>query len=90
MRKRGRLRPGNLFLAVLRRLLYLVVRTRVTPETAAALGIDPQRHLCYVLQDRHLSSLLVLEEEAPRLGLPSALAPIGLDVPRAGSARSSR
>ncbi len=82
-RPRSLVRLGNLFLAVLRRLLYLVVRTRVTPETAAALGIDPQRHLCYVLQDRHLSSLLVLEEEAPRLGLPSALAPIGLDFPRA-------
>ncbi len=65
-----------MFLGFLRRLLYLVVRTQVVPEDAAALDIDAQKPLCYVLQDRHLSSLLVLEEEAPRLGLPSALAPM--------------
>ena len=81
-RPRGLIRLGNLLLALLRRLLYLVVRTRVTPEQAAALGIDPQQPLCYVLQDRHLSSLLVLEEETRRLGLPSALAPIGPEFPR--------
>ncbi len=81
VRKRGRLRPGNLFLALLRRLLYLVIRTRVTPEQPDALGIDPGSPLCYVLEDRHLSSLLVLEEEAPLLGLPSALEPIELEYP---------
>ena len=73
--------PGNLVFALLRRLLYLIVRTHVTPEEAAALRIDPQRPLCYVLQDRHLSSLLVLDEEATRLGLPSPRAPIGPDIP---------
>ena len=78
---RGLVRFGNLFLALLRRLLYLVVRTRVTPDEVASLRVDPQRPLCYVLQDRHLSSLLVLEEEARRLGLPSALAPIGPEFP---------
>jgi hypothetical protein len=36
-----------------------------------------------VLQDRLLSSLLVLEEEAGRLGLPSALEPIGPEFPTA-------
>jgi glycerol-3-phosphate O-acyltransferase len=81
-RPRGLTRLGNFFLALLRRLLYLVVRTRVTPEQIAALRVDPQKPLCYVLQDRHLSSLLVLEEETRRLGLPSALAPIGPEFPR--------
>jgi len=80
-RTRGSLRPGNFLLALLRRLLYLIVRTRVTPEEVALLGVDAQRPLCYVMQDRHLSSLLVLEEEAQRLGLPSALAPIGSGFP---------
>ena len=75
-------RLGNFLLALLRRLLYFVVRARVTPEQIAALRVDPQQPLCYVLQDRHLSSLLVLEEETRRLGLPSALAPIGPDFPR--------
>jgi glycerol-3-phosphate O-acyltransferase len=78
---RRRLRPGNVFAALLRRLLYRVVRTQVTPERAEELGIDLQRPICYVLQDRHLSSVLVLEEEAQRLGLPSALDPIGPEFP---------
>ena len=81
-RPRGLTRLGNFFLALLRRLLYLVVRARVTPEQIATLRLDPQLPLCYVLQDRHLSSLLVLEEETRRLGLPSALAPIGPEFPR--------
>ncbi|MBK7794556.1 MAG: hypothetical protein IPJ62_20020 [Betaproteobacteria bacterium] len=80
-RPRNAYRPGNLLLALLRRLLYLVVRTRVTPDDVGALGIDPHKPVCYVLQDRHLSSLLVLEEEVRRLGLPSALAGIGAGFP---------
>jgi glycerol-3-phosphate O-acyltransferase len=59
-----------------------VVRTRVTPDLGAPLHVDPQIPLCYVLQDRHLSSLLVLEEEAQRLGLRSALTPIGPGFPK--------
>ncbi len=81
-----RFRPGNLLLALLRRLLYLVIRTRVTPETADALRIDPAVPLAYVLEDRHLSSLLVLEEEAVRLRLPSALDPVGPQFPGVGRA----
>ncbi|MBK7743324.1 MAG: glycerol-3-phosphate 1-O-acyltransferase PlsB [Betaproteobacteria bacterium] len=80
-RPRNAYRPGNLLLALLRRLLYLVVRTRVAPEDVGTLGIDLHRPVCYVLQDRHLSSLLVLEEEVRRLGLPSALAGIGAGFP---------
>jgi len=80
-RARSSLHPGNILLALLRRLLYLIVRTRVTPEQVALLRVDPQEPLCYVLQDRHLSSLLVLEEEARRIGLPSALDPIGPEFP---------
>jgi glycerol-3-phosphate O-acyltransferase len=78
---RRRLHPGSVLLAVLRRLLYLVVRTQVTPEEAAAIGVDLRRPICYVLQDRHLSSVLVLEEEGQRLGLPSVQDPIGPEFP---------
>jgi glycerol-3-phosphate O-acyltransferase len=74
---RRRFRIGNVLLAILRRLLYLVVRAQVAPDHPRELGVDLQRPICYVLQDRHLSSLLVLEEEAQRLGLPSALDPVG-------------
>jgi glycerol-3-phosphate O-acyltransferase len=72
---------GDAFRAVLQRLLYLAVRTQVAPEHAEALALDPARPVCYVLQDRHLSSLLVLEEETGRLGLPSPVAPLGLAFP---------
>jgi glycerol-3-phosphate O-acyltransferase len=76
-----RRRARNPFPLLLRRLLYLVVRTHVTPEDSAELGIDVSRPVCYVLEDRHLSSLLVLEEETERMGLPSPLAPIGPPFP---------
>src|SRR6185295_18492033 len=81
-RAQGLARVSNVFLAGLRRLLYLVVRTHVTPPPAE-LRVDRDRPLCYVLQDRLLSSVLVLEEEAGRLGLPSPLAPIGPEFPGA-------
>ena len=68
--------PGRLLVALLRRLLYLVIRTQVSPDRIDALGIDARRPVCYVLEDRHLSSLLVLAEETARRGLPSPLAPL--------------
>jgi hypothetical protein len=74
MRARGRFGIASLLLALLRRLLYLAVRTQVTPDRAADLALDPARPVCYVLQDRHLSSVLVLDAEAQRLGLPSPVA----------------
>lgn len=77
----ARRRSGSMLIALLRRLLYLVVRTQVAPEDTAALALDLRRPVCYVLQDRHLSSLLVLEEEAQARGLPSAVAPIGPAFP---------
>ncbi|MEO8509489.1 MAG: glycerol-3-phosphate 1-O-acyltransferase PlsB [Betaproteobacteria bacterium] len=80
-RARSSLNPGNLLFALLRRLLYLIVRTQVAPDSAAELRVDAGKPLCYVLQDRHLSSLLVLETEARRFGLPSALAPMASAVP---------
>ena len=67
------LRPGRIVVALLRRLLYLVIRTQVSPESFDALGIDPRKPLCYVLEDRHLSSLLVLIEETARRGLPALI-----------------
>ena len=77
----GSFRAGNILLAPLRRLLYLIVRTQVTPEQIDLPRVDSRNPLCYVLQDRHLSSLLVLEAEAQRLGLPSALARMGREFP---------
>jgi glycerol-3-phosphate O-acyltransferase len=56
----------------------LWVRTSVFPENPSELGLDPAKPVCYVLQDRHLSNLLVLFEESRRTGLPRAEATITL------------
>jgi glycerol-3-phosphate O-acyltransferase len=79
---RARFSIGGTVFALLQRLLHLVVRTQVTPEARADLALDPARPVCYVLQDRHLSSLLVLATETARLGLPSPLQPLGDEFPR--------
>ncbi len=62
--------------AVLRRLLYFWVRTEVAPAQLGTLAIDPDRPLCYVLDTRGFSDLLVLEQECRSRGLPSPTARI--------------
>lgn len=61
---------------LVRRALYLWVRTTVFPETPADLGLDPNKPVCYVLQDEHLSNQSVLFEESRRAGLPPAEKPL--------------
>jgi glycerol-3-phosphate O-acyltransferase len=63
-------------LNLLRRVLYLGTRTQVFPETAEELKLRPDIAVCYVLNERHLSNLLVLDQECRRLGVPPALRPI--------------
>jgi glycerol-3-phosphate O-acyltransferase len=75
--RHGGFRPGKIVVALLRRLLYVAIRTQVSPDPLDALGIDARKPLCYVLEDRHLSSLLVLAEETTRRGWPSPLDPPG-------------
>lgn len=67
-------------LDVLRRILYLGTRTKVFPETPDALGLAAERPVCYVLHERHLSNLLVLDRECRQLGLPPALRPLRDDA----------
>lgn len=76
---------SGVFARLARRLLYVWVRTAQFPEQPAGLGLDPAKPVCYVLQDRHLSDLLVLFEETRRGGLPLAEAPA-----RAGGLRTAR
>ena len=57
-------------------LLRSVTKVCSRPETIEALGINPEWPVIYVLDDRAWSSLLVLEQECNRLGLPSPLEPI--------------
>ncbi|MCD6061000.1 MAG: plsB [Moraxellaceae bacterium] len=64
---------SNLFLLFARKLLYIFVRTTVLPEDLKQLQLDPDKPVCYVLQTRFLSNLLVLETETRKAGLPRAL-----------------
>lgn len=59
-------------LPLARRALYFWVRTTVFPELPHDLGLDRSKPVCYVLQDHHLSNLLVLFQESQLAGLPSA------------------
>jgi len=63
-------------LAVLRRILYLGTRTRVFPDTPELLRLRPDLPVCYVLDERRLSNLLVLDQESRELGLPAASRPL--------------
>ena len=69
------------FAPLARRILYAWVRATVFAEAAS--GVDPARPVVYVLQDRHLSNLLVLFEESKRAGLPPAEAPLAVGELRA-------
>ncbi|MEL0028360.1 MAG: glycerol-3-phosphate 1-O-acyltransferase PlsB, partial [Perlucidibaca sp.] len=59
----------RLFRLLTRKLMYLWVRTQVLPNDLDLLGINPDKPICYVLQNRLLSNVLVLETEARRLGV---------------------
>lgn len=59
---------------VIRKIMMLWVRTQVLPHDWRGLGIDPSKPICYVLQSRLLSNVLVLESEAMNLGMPRPLA----------------
>ena len=62
----------SLILTILRKILFLWVRTDVSGNSTEALGLDPNKPVCYVLQYSSLSSRLVLEQEVIRAGLPGA------------------
>ena len=63
---------AGMALAFMRRILYFGTRTQVFPETPGALGLRPDLPVCYVLDERHLSNLLILDHECGQLGLPRA------------------
>ncbi|MAA63599.1 MAG: glycerol-3-phosphate 1-O-acyltransferase [Alteromonadaceae bacterium] len=73
-----RIFPGlsSLFFNLLRKILFLWVRTDVMGAEKDQLELDPDKPVCYVLQYSSLSSRLVLEQEVKRAGLPSSQAPL--------------
>ncbi|GIX35073.1 MAG: glycerol-3-phosphate acyltransferase [Lysobacteraceae bacterium] len=52
------------------------IHVRIEPEDVAALGIDPERPLCYVVDRYGLSNALILEQTSEQAGLPPPLAPM--------------
>ncbi|KPP98091.1 glycerol-3-phosphate 1-O-acyltransferase PlsB [Marinobacter sp. HL-58] len=62
----------SLILTLFRKILFLWVRTDVSGNSIEALGLDPEKPVCYVLQYSSLSSRLVLEQEVLSAGLPGA------------------
>lgn len=67
---------STLFTSIARKLLFLFVRTQVIPEDLTQLQLDPDKPVCYVLQTRFFSNLLVLDHETRKAGLPRALKPM--------------
>lgn len=62
----------RLILTVLRKILFLWVRTKVSGNSADFLELDPEQPVCYVLHYSSLSARLVLEQEVIRAGLPGS------------------
>jgi glycerol-3-phosphate O-acyltransferase len=58
---------------LLRWILFLWVKVEIFPQPDPAVGIDPARPVLYVLADRGLSDLLVLNESTRRHGMPDPL-----------------
>lgn len=60
-----------LFYQLGRRLLGLWVKSKVLPESTQALEINPDKPVCYVLETRSASNLMLLDLKCRELGLPS-------------------
>jgi glycerol-3-phosphate O-acyltransferase len=58
---------------LLRWILFLWVKVEIFPQPDPTVGIDPSRPVLYVLADRGLSDLLVLNESTRRHGMPDPL-----------------
>jgi glycerol-3-phosphate O-acyltransferase len=76
----------GLFFAICRKILFFWVKTEVIGNSKDQLELDPDKPVCYVIQNQSFSSQLVLEQECIRAGLPSSRAPISLpEIPLRGS-----
>ena len=63
------IRLNRFLFNLLQRLMFVRVRTRVQNNTLDALGISADKPVVYVLQNRSLSDLLVLDRECQKAGL---------------------
>jgi glycerol-3-phosphate O-acyltransferase len=65
---------SSLLFSLLRRILFLWVKTEVKGADIEQLELDPEKPVCYVLQYSSLSARLVLEHACIKSNLPSAQA----------------
>jgi glycerol-3-phosphate O-acyltransferase len=70
--------PRLFFTTLLRKILFLWVRTEIKGTDPEELNLDPNKPVCYVLQYSSLSARLVLEHACINSGLPSAHAKLNL------------
>lgn len=63
------------WLWLIRKVMFLWVRTRVLPESLDELGLQSVKHVAYVLDIRALSNTLVVEQVCARHDLPRPLDP---------------
>jgi glycerol-3-phosphate O-acyltransferase len=66
-----------------RKLLYAWARPTVLPQDLGDLAVEAGKPVCYVIQDRRYSNILVLIEETLRAKLPPAQAPLSVGAARA-------
>ncbi|MCG8670386.1 MAG: glycerol-3-phosphate 1-O-acyltransferase PlsB [Pseudomonadales bacterium] len=55
---------------LVRRVLYIFVKTTVRPDDIKTLNLDPEKPVLYVIKNKSLSDLLVLDEECKARNLP--------------------
>lgn len=70
--------PSLFISTLLRKILFLWVRTEIKGIEQEELNLDPDKPVCYVLQYSSLSARLVLEQACINSGLPSAHAALDL------------
>lgn len=71
----------HLLFALMRLFLTWCTRITLIPEEIDKLGIDANTPTLYVLRDRSIADLLILEKEAKRLGLPKPTAMLPMARP---------
>ncbi|MAR91110.1 MAG: glycerol-3-phosphate 1-O-acyltransferase [Pseudomonadales bacterium] len=59
-----------LYIWIVKRLLFWMVRANVQPESSASLNINPAQPVCYVLKNDSLADYLIMARECRNLGLP--------------------
>lgn len=67
---------SSLLFTLLRKILFLWVKTEVKGAEQENIQLDPDKPVCYVLQYRSLSARLVLEQVCLKSSLPSSQSPL--------------